>query len=60
MQLLSGHYHILVKYKPPTETTVNYIILLVFDLYVWGLVMMFSLFYYGNYVKTKRRSIREG
>ena len=52
-QLMCGHYHILVKYKPPNETRFGYIILVIFDVYVWGLICMFSLFYYKNYIKPK-------
>lgn len=53
-QLLCGHYHILVKYKPPIETIHGYIILVIFDVYVLGLIVMFSLFYYKNYINPKR------
>ena len=52
-QLLCGHYHILVKYRPPVETYFGYFIILIFDFYVWGLIFMFSVFYYRNYI-TKR------
>ena len=50
-QLLCGHYHILVKYRPPIETQFKYNILVIFDLYVWGLVTLFSIFYYTNYIQ---------
>lgn len=52
-QLLCGHYHFLVKYKPPIETNVGYIIIVLFDVYIWGLIFLFSLFYYKNYVNPK-------
>ena len=50
-QLLCGHYHILFKYRPPIETQFKYNILVIFDLYVWGLVTLFSIFYYTNYIQ---------
>jgi len=53
-QLSFGHYHVLVKYKPPVETYVNYSIMILFCVYVCGLIFMFSLFYYRNYLKPKR------
>ena len=53
IQLLALHYPTLVKYKPPIETNIGYIILIIFDLYVWGLIFMFSSFYYINYLKPK-------
>ena len=52
-QLLCGHYHILVKYRPPVETYFGYFIILIFDFYVWGLIFMFSVFYYRNYITKK-------
>ena len=52
-QLLCGHYHILVKYRPPVETYFGYFIILIFDFYVWGLIFMFSVFYYRNYMTKK-------
>jgi hypothetical protein len=54
-QLLSGHYHTLVKYKPPVETNFRYSIILIADAYVCGLILMFSVFYYKNYMKPKHK-----
>lgn len=53
-QLLCGHYHIIVKYKPPVETYFNYSILLLTEIYVCVLVMLFAHFYYNTYMKQKQ------
>jgi hypothetical protein len=33
----------------------GYFIILIFDFYVWGLIFMFSVFYYRNYITNKIR-----
>jgi hypothetical protein len=44
----------LYYYAPPIETTFNYNIMKIFATYVFGLVLLFSQFYYTNYMKIKK------
>jgi hypothetical protein len=44
----------LYYYAPPIETTFNYNIIKIFVTYVFGLVLLFSQFYYTNYMKIKK------
>ena len=53
-QMVGGQYHVLVKYKPPVETYFNYSILLLCDVYIFGLLILFARFYYNTYVKNKQ------
>ena len=54
VQLLCGHYHMFIKYKPPVETYFNYGILVLCEVYLCGLIILFAHFYYNTYVKNKQ------
>jgi hypothetical protein len=49
-QLLAGQPYVMIKYKPPVETHWNYFVMILFFIYLWGLVYMFSSFFYKNYI----------
>ena len=51
VQFLAGQPFMMIKYKPPIETNSNYCVLVLFFIYLWGLVYMFSCFFIKNYIK---------
>jgi hypothetical protein len=52
MQLLQFfvQFSNLYFYMPPVENWLNYTIIILSDAYVFGLVILFSIFYYKNYI----------
>ena len=54
IQLTITPFISLYYYTPPVETTFNYNIIKFFISYVFGLVLLFSQFYYTNYMKIKK------
>jgi hypothetical protein len=55
IQLIAGNVYGSIFYYPPIETWSNYIIILLFDLYIIVLIFLFSKFYYNSYVCDKSR-----
>ena len=53
MQLSSPIYIVLCFYAPPVETAFNYKLIQLFVGYVVILIVLFSRFFYTNYIKTK-------
>jgi hypothetical protein len=51
VQLVSGAFITTIVYFPPIETNINYTIILLFDIYIIGLVYLFSDFYQKSYCK---------
>jgi len=54
LQLLSGSILGLVCYHPPFETTFNYRIIILFNIYIYGLLCLFSKFMLDNYFPNHR------
>lgn len=52
-QLIIPNFICLYFYMPPIETKLNYNIIKIFVLYVSVLIVLFSQFYYNNYIKMK-------
>jgi hypothetical protein len=53
IQLIVPAFINLYFYRPPIETIFNYIIINIFVIYVTILIILFSIFYYNNYIKNK-------
>ena len=54
MQLFIGSLLGLIYYYPPIETSVNYRIIILFNLYIYGLLYLFFKFILENYVYTRK------
>ena len=52
-QLVIPNYFCLYYYTPSIESTFNYNIIKFFAMYVAGLIILFSQFYYTNYITSK-------
>jgi hypothetical protein len=55
IQLTVPNFFILYYYSPPVETEINFAIIKIFILYVIGLIILFSQFYYKNYILTNKQ-----
>ena len=53
-QLTVPNFIALYLYYPPNETVFNYQLILLFFLYVCGLIILFIQFFYKNYIKSER------
>jgi len=52
-QLTVLNFFSLYYYRPPVETMFNYVVIILFNGYVFFLVLLFLQFYYINYIKPK-------
>ena len=54
LQFTVPFYFVVYNYFPPVETVFNYSILILFASYVTTLIVLFSIFYYNNYIQSKK------